>query len=89
MSEAPSRIEDARRRAADAKQLAVAAAAVGFLVALILARASHPGQAASSPSRSSDGSSSRSQNGSGTQLGSGYVVPYAGGDAVVTETHVS
>ena len=47
MAEGPSRIGEARRRAADAKQTAVAVAAAGFIALLLLARASHPGHSAS------------------------------------------
>jgi hypothetical protein len=46
MGEHPSRIKEARRRAAGAKQTAVAVAAAGFLAIALLARQSHPGQAA-------------------------------------------
>jgi hypothetical protein len=41
-----SRIEEARRRAAGAKQIAAAAAATGFLVTLLLVRGTHAGHAA-------------------------------------------
>jgi hypothetical protein len=51
MSETPSRIEAARRRAAGAKRVALGTAGAGFLVALLLARAGHPGQ--STPSSGS------------------------------------
>jgi hypothetical protein len=48
VSQRPSRIEAARRRAAGAKRFALGAAGVGFLAALLLARAGHPGQSTSS-----------------------------------------
>jgi hypothetical protein len=50
-----TRIEVARRRAAGAKRIAAAAAAVGFLVTLLLVRGTHVGHDASA---SSFGSSS-------------------------------
>src|SRR5207244_2870305 len=80
VSEHPSRIERARRRAAGAKQLAVAAAAASFLVAFLLARASHPGHAASSTSSSRRASSgaSRSQSGRSLHRGSASVAPSTG-----------
>ena len=72
-----TRIEAARRRASGAKQIAVAAAAAGFLATLLLARASHPGQAATSPS-SRAGSQSRIQSSSSDDTfdyGSASVAP--------------
>jgi hypothetical protein len=92
VSERPSRIERARRRASGAKQLAVAGAAAGFLVAFVLARASHPGHAASSTSSASRRSSSGaswSQSASALQLGSPSVAPSTGQSAPQTSTHVS
>lgn len=47
-----TRIEAARRRAAGAKQIAVAAAAAGFLGTLLLVHGTHLGHAASSGSTS-------------------------------------
>ena len=47
MAPPPSRIGEARRRAADAKQAAAALAAAGFLAIALLARASHPAHASS------------------------------------------
>ena len=71
-----TRIEAARRRTAGAKQIAVAAAAAGFLATFLLARASHPGQPATSSS-SGAGSQSRSQSSSDDSLdyGSPSVAP--------------
>jgi hypothetical protein len=73
-----SRLEPARRRAGRAKRALTGAAAVGFVAALLLARVSHPGHAASgSGSGSGSGSASTSviapadssdDEGSGTQL---------------------
>jgi len=57
----PSRIDKARRRASGAKQIAVGAAGAGFVVALLLARAGHPGSGTSQSSQSS-GQSSPSQS---------------------------
>jgi hypothetical protein len=90
VSEGRSRIEEARLRAAGAKQLAVAAAVAGFLVALLLARASHPGQAASSHLTSrSTGSRSDSQDDGSLQFGQSYVAPSANQGAPEGSTHVS
>jgi hypothetical protein len=52
-----SRLEPARRRAGRAKRALTGAAAVGFVAALLLARVSHPGHAASG-SGSGSGSAS-------------------------------
>jgi hypothetical protein len=41
-----SRLDQARRRAGAAKHALAAASAVGFVVALLLARSAHPGHAA-------------------------------------------
>ena len=41
-----TRLEHARRRAAGAKRALTAASAVGFVVAMLLARSAHPGHAA-------------------------------------------
>ena len=89
MSVERSRIEGARRRAAAAKQLAAAGAAVGFLGVLLLARASHPGQAASSSGSSGSSRSSSTARSSGAfSFGSGNVAPSTGA-APQTDTHVS
>jgi len=70
---ATSRIAKARRRAAGAKQTAVAAAVAGFLAIALLARWSHPGHASSSPSPAT-GSSIQSDDG-GFSLTPGTIVP--------------
>jgi hypothetical protein len=54
-----SRLEPARRRTGRAKRALTGAAAVGFVAALLLARVSHPGHAASG-SGSGSGSASTS-----------------------------
>ncbi len=89
-----SRIEAARRRAAGAKELAVATAAVGFVVALFLARAGHPGHAATSSgsSGSSQSSSTRSQSSEsddGFTFGSGSAAPSTGSGGTQAQTGVS
>jgi hypothetical protein len=53
MAPPPSRIREARRRAADAKQAALALAAAGFLAIALVARASHPAHATSTSTGSS------------------------------------
>jgi hypothetical protein len=71
----PSRIEGARRRAAGAKQTALAAAAAGFLAIALLARASHPGHATSA----STGSSSTIQSDDDSfSLQPGSIAPSSG-----------
>ena len=79
----PTRIEAARHRAAGAKELAVASAVAGFIAVLLLARAGHPGHAASSSSsRSNSGSTSESQSDDGSfDFGSGSAAPSTGGGA--------
>ena len=52
VSEATSRIQEARRRATGAKQAAAGLAAAGFLAVVLLARDSHPGRASTSSSSS-------------------------------------
>ena len=77
MSEAPSRIEEARHRASLAKQAAVALAAAGFLLVLVLARVSHAGanQASSTSGSTSGSSSSSTQSGDDFNYGSPSVAP--------------
>ena len=88
-----SRIEAARRRAAGAKELAVAVAVAGFIAALLLARAGHPGHAkSSSGSSGSSQSSSRSQSQSGDDgfdFGSSSAAPSTGGGGTQAQTGVS
>lgn len=58
MRTSPSRIQEARHRAAGAKQAAVAVAAAGFLALVLLARASHPANAPATEGSTSDSSGS-------------------------------
>ena len=89
MAEAPSRIAEARRRAAGAKQTAVAAAAAGFLAIALLARASHPGHATSASTGTSSGSSVRSQDDDGFSLSPGSIAPSGGSPSGGAQTGVS
>ena len=83
-----SRIEQARRRAAGAKQVALAAAVAGFLGLVVLARADHPGNAATS-SGSTGTSKPSTQTGDDGNLdfGSSSVAPSS--SAPQTQTSVS
>ena len=90
----PTRIEAARGRAASAKELAVASAAVGFIAVLLLARAGHPGHSASSSSTGSNSpSTSQSQSESGDDdsfdFGSSSTAPSTGGGGAQAQTSVS
>jgi hypothetical protein len=64
-----SRIVEARRRAADAKQAALALAAAGFLAIALLARASHPAHASSANSSSTSRVQSQDDQGFSLQPG--------------------
>jgi hypothetical protein len=66
--ERTSRIAEARRRAADTKQAAVALAAAGFLAIALLARGSHPAHASSATSDSSSSLSVQSEDDDGLSL---------------------
>lgn len=96
MTEGPSRIDAARRRASGAKQIAVGAAGAGFVVALLLARAGHPGQTSSSAGQTSQPASQTSQVQSGQfedeeegdDGGSVQLAPSSGSSPQV-QTHVS
>jgi hypothetical protein len=87
-----SRIEEARRRAAGAKQVAVVTAAAGFLGVVLLARAGHPGHSATalrSSRISGTTSSTRSESESDDfSFGSSSVAP-SGGSAPQVQTSVS
>ena len=74
---ATSRIAEARRRAAGAKQTALAAAVAGFLAIALLARWSHPGHAGSSPSPATS-SSIQSDDDGGFSLTPGTIEPGSG-----------
>ena len=94
MTEEPSRIDKARRRASGAKQIAVGAAGAGFVVALLLARAGHPGQTSSGAGQASRpaGQSAQVQSGQfddeGDDGGSVQLAPSSGSSSQV-QTHVS
>jgi hypothetical protein len=76
MAAATSRIAEARRRAAGAKQMAVAVAVAGFLAIGFLARQSHPGHAGSSSPAAS--SSIESDDDGGFSLTPGTITPGSG-----------
>jgi hypothetical protein len=74
-----SRIADARRRAADAKQAALALAAAGFLAIALLAKESHPAHAhTTSGGQSPSQSTTQRSGGSSFDFGSGSVEPSDG-----------
>ena len=77
MNNAPSRIEEARRRASLAKQAAVALAAAGFLLVLVLARVSHAGanQASTTSGSTSGSASTPAESDDGFSYGSPSVAP--------------
>jgi hypothetical protein len=77
MAAVTSRIAEARRRAAGAKQTAVAVAVAGFLAIGFLARWSHPGHAGSSPSPATS-SSIQSDDDGGFSLTPGTIAPGSG-----------
>ena len=86
MREPRSRIVEARRRAADAKQAALALAAAGFLAIALLARTSHPAQASSSST--STGTTVQSQDDQGFSLQPGQL-GQASGSSSGAQTGVS
>jgi hypothetical protein len=88
MAPPPSRIGEARRRAADAKQAAVALAAAGFLAIALLARASHPAHASSATSTSTS-SSTQSQDNNGFDLQPGQLGQSDGSSGGSAQTGVS
>ena len=73
MREPGSRIAEARRRAADVKQAALALAAAGFLAVALLARASHPAHASSANSTSRSTPTVESQDDQGLNLQPGQL----------------
>jgi len=78
----PTRIEHARLRAAWAKRAAAGASAAAFLVALLLARASHPGHAGTAASTSSGSAATgdvSDDDGAAFDFGSGSIGPAGGG----------
>ena len=89
MAPPPSRIREARRRAADAKQAAVALAAAGFLAIALLARASHPGHVELGTSTSAGlPPVVQSEDDDGLSLQSGQLAP-SSGSAGGAQTSVS
>jgi hypothetical protein len=85
------RIESARRRSLTAKRTLAGVSAAAFVAALLFARASHPGQAATSQSSgASTGSSGATQSQSDDSFGfdSGSIAPSAGSSPDV-QTNVS
>lgn len=87
MAAATSRIAEARRRAADVKQTALALAVAGFLAIAFLARQSHPGHASSSSSPAT-GSTIQSDDDGGFSLTPGTIAP-SGGSGGGAQTTVS
>jgi len=77
MATPPSRIDEARRRAATAKQAALSLAAAGFIAIALLARTSHPAHLSSS-SQGSTGLTVRTQDDDGLSLDSGQLAPSNG-----------
>jgi hypothetical protein len=74
MAPPPSRITEARRRAAYAKQAALSLAAAGFLAIALLARVSHPAHASTStPASTSTGTSGQTQEDDGFSLQPGQL----------------
>jgi hypothetical protein len=88
MAPPPSRIGEARRRAADAKQAALALAAAGFLAIALLARASHPGHASSATSTSTGSPAAAQSDDGGLSLQGGQLAP-SGGSTGGGQTSVS
>ena len=79
MATPPSRIDEARRRAAAAKQAALSLAAAGFIAIALLARTSHPAHvSSSSQSSTSTGSTAQTQDDDGFSLDSGQLAPSNG-----------
>jgi hypothetical protein len=73
VNDSPSRIQVARRRAADAKRTALVLAAAGFLAVVLLARESHPASSSTGSGASSNAPASRGDD--GFDFGSGSVSP--------------
>ncbi len=90
MAGTPSRIEEARARAAGAKRSIGAAAAVGFVTALFLAYVSHPGAATTVSARSGDTSGEIEDDDStfGFVFGQGAIAP-SNASVPQAQSHVS
>lgn len=87
MAEGTSRIAEARRRAAGAKQTAVAVAVAGFLALGFLAKQSHPGKS-SSVSQSPSAVVQSEDDDGGFTLTPGSIAP-SGGSGGSAQTTVS
>lgn len=87
MAEGVSRIAEARRRAAGAKQTALAAAVAGFLAIGLLAEQSHPGRASSTSQAPNVVVQSEEDDG-GFSLTPGTIAP-GGGSGGGAQTTVS
>ena len=85
MSVPPSRIQEARRRAGDAKRTALVLAAAGFLAVVLLARESHPAGSASAGSGTS-ANAPTSRAGDDFDFGSGSLSPSNATPHVQTST---
>ena len=72
-----SRLDAARRRALATKRAVAVASAAAFAVALVLARASHPGHAASQAGSTGAATATRTDDGS-FAFGSGAIAPSSG-----------
>lgn len=85
-----SRIENARRKSADAKRRLGVVAGVSFVTALLLAWVSHTGSQPASGASTTDGSSdqTQAQPTDSFDFGAGLIAP-SGGGAPTTGTHVS
>ena len=77
-----TRLDSARRRAGTAKRILTTVAAAGFVAALLLARASHPGHASQPASSLSDSGGVIAPSGTGDDGGFFGQLPQAA-------THVS
>ncbi len=86
MAGGTSRIAEARRRAAGAKQTAVAVAVAGFLAIGFLAKSSHPGKSSSASQSSS--AVVQSEDDGGFALTPGSIAP-GGGSGGTAQTTVS
>jgi hypothetical protein len=92
MPSAAPRIVEARTRAATAKRAIAVASVTGFLAALVLAKAAHPGHVtASRPSTSNGPSTGQSSVESDDDFGfgSGSIAPPAQNVAPSVSTHTS
>jgi hypothetical protein len=96
VTERPSRIDAARLRASGAKRIALGAAGAGFVVALLLARAGHPGQTTSGAGQATQPASQSSQVQSGQfddeeggDDGGGVQFAPSSGSSPQVQTHVS